>query len=252
PGFEYSVEPLCTQDAGTNLSIDTDASNFVFVSGSDYGQPGDYHPGLDAGDYLVEVESVDGCINEEMVNVISPNELLIFLDRDSFEIQLGESVDLFLNVNQQDLGILWTPFEGLSDTTGTELTAMPTETVSYLVTVVNEAGCVKYDTAFIKVNVDRTVYIPNTFTPNNDGINDSFGVLSGNPALLSVRTFRIFDRWGELVFENYNCQPNDLDCQWDGNFRGKKAEQGVYTYYVELLFADGEVILEKNNVMLIR
>ena len=252
PEFTYSIEPLCTELDGTDLIIDTDASNFVFVSNDKYEQPGDFHPGLEAGDYLVEVESENGCINEELVNVLSPSELLIFLDRDSFEIQLGESVDLFLNINQQDVGILWTPFTGLSDTTGTALTATPTETITYLVEVVNEFGCIKYDTAYIKVNVDRTVFIPNTFTPNNDGINDFFGVLSGNPALLSVRTFRIFDRWGEVVFESYNCQPDDANCQWDGNFRGKKAEQGVYTYFVELLYADGEVILEKNNVMLIR
>lgn len=252
PEFSYTTDPQCTREVGTDLLIETESSNFVLVTGNNYDNSGDFHPGLQPGDYLVEVESLQGCINQDLVNILPPNELFIFLAQDSFEIQLGESVELNLNVNQQNLSIFWTPFETLSDTSGTSVTATPFQNTLYQVAVTNSLGCVKYDTAFVQVNIDRTVFIPNTFTPNNDGINDTFGVLSGNPALTSVQRFIVVDRWGEVVFEAHDCQPEEFLCEWDGTFRGKKAEQGMYTYFVELLFADGQVLPYKNSIFLMR
>ena len=77
--------------------------------------------------------------------------------------------------------------------------------------------------------------------------------MNTNNGLVSAPVFRVFDRWGELVFESLDCPASGLqDCGWDGTFKGQKAEQGVYTYYAELLFTDGFVRVVKGNVTLIR
>ena len=121
--------------------------------------------------------------------------------------------------------------------------------------VTNEKGCVKKDTAFIRVAVDRErgIFIPNAFTPDGSGHNDLFRIMNTNAGLVSAPVFRVFDRWGELVFEAQDCPASELqDCGWNGTFKGQKAEQGVYTYYAELLFTDGFLRVLKGNVTLIR
>lgn len=67
-----------------------------------------------------------------------------------------------------------------------------------------------------------SIYIPSAFTPNNDGINDTFGVKGEG-----IKNFHIYiyNRWGELLFESTNPKQ-----QWDGSFKGRKSEQGTYVY----------------------
>ncbi len=87
-------------------------------------------------------------------------------------------------------------------------------------------------------------YIPNTFTPNNDGVNDVFRV-RGQPS--DKFYFAVYNRWGEMVFET-----EDFLTGWDGVYKGKLAEQGVYGYYVKSTCQGKESVFKKGNVTLIR
>lgn len=71
-------------------------------------------------------------------------------------------------------------------------------------------------------------YIPNAFSPNNDGINDVFRPFTGTECQISDYTIRIFNRWGSLVFES-----NNIETAWDGTFRNQPAPQGVYLYAIQ-------------------
>lgn len=86
------------------------------------------------------------------------------------------------------------------------------------------------------------VFIPNIFSPNQDGINDIFFIQS-NPEVTGINVMRIFDRWGDVVFEKFDFQPNDPVQGWDGSFDGKAMNPGVYTYIVELETSRGPEIL---------
>lgn len=68
------------------------------------------------------------------------------------------------------------------------------------------------------------IYIPNAFTPNGDGLNDTFGAVGQG---ISEFSMQVFNRWGNLIFES-----NDISKQWDGTYKGEKAELGVYVYQV--------------------
>lgn len=141
----------------------------------------------------------------------------------------------------------WVPQTGLSNPYGQVTQATPTETTDYFV-YITDGICVK--SAAVKVNVlevvcDRTyVYVPNAFSPNGDLEND---VLYVRSAIATEILFRIFDRWGEMVFES-----KDQNIGWDGTFRGKLLKPDTYDYYLEATCVQGKQKIIKGNVTLIR
>lgn len=105
-----------------------------------------------------------------------------------------------------------------------------------------ELGPTEYDTTVVIVEAleaasQRRIYIPNAFSPNNDGINDHFQPFLGKGAVQTIE-FKIFNRWGDLVFSKDNCPPNDPACAWDGTFNGQALNPGLYAYTTLIKFAD--------------
>ncbi|MGB1039490.1 MAG: gliding motility-associated C-terminal domain-containing protein [Flavobacteriales bacterium] len=116
---------------------------------------------------------------------------------------------------------------------------------NYTITLIvkNNGPC--YDTLTKDICVsDQVFFIADIFSPNGDGINDILYVRSFEAEKL---IFRVFDRWGKLVFES-----TDVDNGWDGTYQGKKLESGVYFYSVEMTITSGEEFLEKGDVTLKR
>lgn len=95
------------------------------------------------------------------------------------------------------------------------------------------------------------VYAPNAFSPNGDGINDAF-TLFGNEKIEAIENLTIFDRWGGMVFYAEGIAPNDLSKGWTGEWRGKQANQGVYTWMATVKLADGTNKLLAGDVTLLR
>jgi gliding motility-associated-like protein len=96
----------------------------------------------------------------------------------------------------------------------------------------------------------QNFFIPNTFSPNNDGKNDIF-YLRGT-GLFRVKTLRVFNRWGEVVFEKREVPVNNPGSGWDGTYKGKPAQADVYIYQLEILCANGELLKYSGNIALIR
>jgi len=96
----------------------------------------------------------------------------------------------------------------------------------------------------------QNFFVPNTFSPNGDGSNDVF-YLRGT-GIFRVKTLRIFNRWGEVVFENREVPVNNPGSGWNGNYKGKPAQSDVYIYQLEILCANGELIKYSGNIALIR
>ena len=89
--------------------------------------------------------------------------------------------------------------------------------------------------------------VPNIFTPNHDGINDELK-MELSPSMSEIFTFKIFDRWGALVFET-----QDHNEGWDGNYRGEPAPNGVYIYFIEApCEVNGRRMMKKGDVTIIR
>jgi gliding motility-associated-like protein len=100
-------------------------------------------------------------------------------------------------------------------------------------------------------NCGRSLYVPNLFTPNGDGQNDIFYPRGGTEIML-VKSFRVYNRWGELVFVKRNIAINDAANAWDGKYKGMDPRPEVYVWTAEVQCTDGGSSNYKGNVTLMR
>ena len=122
--------------------------------------------------------------------------------------------------------------------------ASPDRTISYILTVANDAGCLSVDT--MVVYVIGGVYFPSAFSPNGDGLNDDFGLLPRDAVGVRLLDFSVYNRWGERVFVGYK-----LSDRWNGTYRGQNCDMGVYYYQCTYSIGNRSYYL-KGDVSLIR
>jgi gliding motility-associated-like protein len=207
---------------------------------------------LGIGNYNLAIQDANGCLMEQSLTIDQPDQLLVEIVGDT-EIELGEPVNLFAQTTYNVDQYLWDMNPGASPSCDdcAELTAYPLESMAFEVTVVDANNCLATDRVTVFVNKKRDVYIPNVFSPNNDGQNDLFYIFAGSEAI-NIKSFLIFNRWGEPMFELYNFAPNDPTYGWDGTHRGELMNSGVFVYMAEIEFVDGVVELYKGDVLLMR
>ena len=83
-------------------------------------------------------------------------------------------------------------------------------------------------------------------------MNARFMIFANNKYVTEIQDFEIFNRWGDIMYKLTNFQPNDPALGWDGTFRGKPLDPGVYVYWAKVKFVDGTVEVFKGDVTLIR
>jgi gliding motility-associated-like protein len=123
----------------------------------------------------------------------------------------------------------------------------PTQSQVIYVEGTTALGCTVKDSVMVEIKGcdPNGIFMPNTFTPNGDGLNDKFRIRTN--VLSSIKYFRIFDEWGNLVFETHN-----LDEAWDGSTNGKANQMGVYVYVLEGQCSNGSDVLKTGNVTALR
>jgi gliding motility-associated-like protein len=145
----------------------------------------------------------------------------------------------------------WSPAQSLSCESCSNPTASPSATTRYKVVVMSEQGCKAFDTVLVRVLCHESqVFIPNSFSPNGDGQNDVF--YPRGVGLQSISSMRIYNRWGELMFEKRGIPLNDRSNGWDGTYRGSEASADVFVYVIEGICENGETISWKGDVTLLR
>jgi gliding motility-associated-like protein len=170
------------------------------------------------------------------------------------DITVSEGVTTTINAetplfaaSHQDLTYTWSSQDSLSCTDCARPNVYPKTSGLVYVEGVNAQGCAIKDSIFINVvGCDgKNVYLPNTFTPNGDGVNDKFYVRSN--ALTNLKYFRIYDAWGQTVFETDN-----LSEGWDGTVAGRAAPLGVYVYELQATCQNGYDVIKTGNVTAVR
>ena len=148
-------------------------------------------------------------------------------------------------------GYEWSPVESLSCAACDNPDATPKHTTNYTVVARTDYNCTDTDgVTVIVICEDNQIFVPNTFTPNGNGVNDVF--YPRGKGISKITAFRIYDRWGEKVFERGAGDPNDKSQGWDGTFRGKLLPPDVYVYTVEAVCDTGDPIKWQGDVMLLR
>ncbi|TAL59240.1 MAG: T9SS type B sorting domain-containing protein, partial [Bacteroidetes bacterium] len=198
--------------------------------------------GLAVGTYTIIVTDASGCTQTQTVNVTQTSGPTAVITATVINITLGGNTQLTATGGGT---YSWSPSTGLSCTTCANPAASPLQTTNYCVVVTDGNGC--KDSSCITINVEMPcgdIFIPNAFSPDDDGSNDLECVLGG-----CIETFHIaiYDRWGEKVFET-----SDQKICWDGMYKGKILNTAVFVYYMAATLTSGEKISKKGNISLIR
>ncbi|MEP6746815.1 MAG: PKD domain-containing protein, partial [Bacteroidota bacterium] len=175
----------------------------------------------------------------------------IQLAGDTSIIAGGAGITIPLTYSPNATSYNWTPATSLSCTDCSNPFATPKFTTTYQVIVTDSNGCISSrNVTLVVICNDKNFFIPNTFSPNNDGSNDRF--YPRGTGLNLIQAMRIFNRWGELIFEKRNFPANDASSGWDGTYKGKPAPTDTYIYMIDIICNNASIITSKGNVTLIR
>ncbi|BDS15267.1 DUF6923 family protein [Aureispira anguillae] len=204
------------------------------------------------GNYMLQTKDAFGCRGQAVFSLTEPLFKLALQAPSDTIVKIGDWIAGELEVNTLTPVVYeWSPKVGLSCyDCQTPLIQAPT-TTTYTIKGTDILGCSDSTSFTITVEDDSRVFIPNAFSPNGDGNNDVLMIYSPGD-VQEVKSFRIFSRWGELVFEQQNFPPNYATYGWDGHFQGQPMNSGIFVYYAEIQLIDGRTEVISGDVSLFR
>lgn len=166
-------------------------------------------------------------------------------------VNVGSTLDLMPVISPDVTEVIWQPTTGLFRNEYPGITVKPTENTEYTVEVKNRGGCraKDYVTVFVVCN-GSNIFVPNTFSPNNDGTNDVF--FPRGTGVFKIRSLRIFTRWGELIWDRSNFDANNPAYGWNGTNKGMQLNPDVFIYTLEIMCDNGSVITHRGNIALVK
>jgi gliding motility-associated-like protein len=190
--------------------------------------------------YTLTTTDSNSCTVTQLINILPSPVFVATVTALSTEIYQGMPVSLegLTGVSYQ-----WYPKESVDCDTCSIVKSVPFFDTEYCVTITSVDGCVDDDCITVKV-LCGDVFVPNAFSPNNDGHNDVL-LVYGN--CIQSMMFRVFDRWGEVIFEN-----NNQNTGWDGVYMGFSVMTGVYVYVLKATFINGEHITKTGNITVVK
>lgn len=232
------------------------------IDGGDFSETNMF-TALEPGQYRIDVRDAFNCVESIFVDVeeipgfnVDAGEDIIIDGSEPFDM-LGASHDA-----DGPVSISWSPEMDIFcvDTTTNCLnpSVNPSLSTTYTITVVDENGCSASDQVNVIVEERTGIFPPNIFSPNEDGVNDIFSIL-GDPTIVDIiEQLNVYDRWGNLVYSGRDLSPTDENAGWDGRVNGNAAQQGVYTWFADVLLFNtvpgetGLVKTVKGDITLIR
>jgi gliding motility-associated-like protein len=215
--------------------------------------------GLTAGDYNIRVRDGNGCITALDRTLLEPLPIALSLGTDTTLI-LGDSLLIAADVanavgtlRYQWTSVLVEDFDCADTLDCSEISVRPGQSNTYRLLLTDANGC--QGSAQIKVAVEkpRGVYVPTAFSPNGDANGNDLLIVHGKGRQVrNIAVFRVFDRWGELLYEDANFAVNDNARGWDGRFRGQPCDAGTYVWQLEAVYQDGFRELLSGSVQLLR
>ena len=208
---------------------------------------------LNQGTFSLFIKDKYGCLYDTVINIIGPNPLLLSLGRDT-TIPLGQLYPIFpsSNANTALLQLIsWDPPQDLDCNNCFNVVSSPKSTIHYVLKIIDENGCIAEDDIVISIIDKPRIFVPNTFSPNHDEINDYFTIVSGGDPIM-VQSFQVFDRWGNLLISKEGIEVIDQYNLWDGTYNGELMSPGVYVYKIEFKLASGKDFIQAGDLNLIR
>jgi hypothetical protein len=256
--------PLQCYGDETTIAID----NIVGGQGAPYSYTIDFGVPLDptftsnitGGEHYITYIDQKNCETTDTINVPEPPQIIVTFDEVQIDkvlndYQLGDSLTLTPLITGAVVSSFeWMPANFLVNPDTLQPSLYTFESGNLMLTVFDDKGCMGKGTLRVEVDPNRNVYLPNVFIPGNRfGTNDYFTPFVG-VGVQNINYMRVYDRWGELMYGRDNFLPSDLELTsgWDGRFKGKFVEPGVYVYAIEVVFLDKKVLLYRGDVTVVR
>lgn len=249
---------ICLNDRvvyqGLDLRPDTSAVNWNWsLNGNKYNiQNPPTQQFTIAGNYTVNLIAINssGCFDSSTKKLVVHPLPVITLSAALTKI-VGMPLTLPATYSSNVAKYLWTPSSTLSCSDCPQPIATPKFTTTYKISVVDSNGCINNSEITVFVTCQGAeIFVPNTFSPNGDGSNDIFYVRG--KGLDRVKSLRIFNRWGEVVFEQQNFPVNNPMYGWNGKYKGNKPVADVYVYQVEIFCENSQIVHFEGNIALIQ
>lgn len=180
--------------------------------------------------------TINGCSDTKVARVLINPQPAASIVPSSLPVMEGQTISLQANGGNS---YVWD-----NGNVGSTINVEPKESTNYCVTVSSSSGCSEHVCLKVDVVRESTLYVPNVFTPNGDGLNDLFEVPHVN---ISEFNIRIFNRWGALLFES-----NSITTSWDGTFKGKPVEDDVYVYTITARGEDRTEFIKRGHITVLR
>jgi gliding motility-associated-like protein len=194
-------------------------------------------------EYKLYSTSPQGCVDTDIVRINVGSSAVLNVGED-VTLYPGESVELFANGNCSYFE--WIPNYYLTSNTIQNPIANPPVTTQYIVYGATENDCKTTDTITIRISEESVLDLPNAFSPGSGtSINDELKIITRG--IVNLNYFRIYNRWGELVFET-----KQIEKGWDGRYKGKPQLLGVYVYTIDAVTSTGKRFYKQGNITLIR
>ncbi|MFQ5445638.1 MAG: PKD domain-containing protein, partial [Saprospiraceae bacterium] len=246
--FELLAQEICWNDTAGSVAIQNIqgvTAPYVYSLDGQNWQPGTIFNSLPGGQYTVLLQDANGCIFQQGVQVPVVPPMVVEVQDET--IVCGDSLRL------EPAVLSPTPVTWQWETGSTQPYLTVGSPGVYAFTVTNDCEAIEraVNVTLATGKPASPIYLPNAFSPNNDGINDCFrGYVSPDVELLEYR-LKIFDRWGDMVFET-----TDVDGCWDGRRKGKPMDPAVFVWYMTYRAqnCDGEIteVFKEGGVTLLR
>lgn len=246
-----TIDSICPGSGiGKVAAVARDSTNYTYTWKKNGGltistqesQAGSMIYGMNAGDYTLQLTSLQGCDTTINFTVHSYPETVVQVSPETVTIPYGDSIRL--HASGADY-YHWWPSGTVSNDTIPDPFVRPLSPVVYTVLGLNQYGC--RDTAMVQINIDYSMpdFIPNAFSPNGDGRNDVFKI--EHIRYQKLVQFKVFNRWGQQLFETIDGAKG-----WDGTYNGAPCNVDTYYYIISLNHPDGATKTYKGDVVLLR
>jgi gliding motility-associated-like protein len=249
------INPLCPGDLGvfTLRNVSGGQGPFTLTLNNTvqrFNNPPLSVRNLSPGTFALNITNASGCSFDTTITIQSPRSLSLELGPDT-TLRRGAKLTFKPQLNFTPSQISWSPPSGLTSAQSLNAQAEPAFTTTYTLLLSDSAGCKVSDKIQVLVAGQVEAYFPNAFSPNGDEVNDYFSGYGGDE-IEALEYLRIFDRWGNLVFEGINIPVNDPSKGWDGTSRGQPSPIGLYVFSSVVRMKNGSTYSKAGEVNLVR
>lgn len=254
PSDNLILNPSSFQDDACDQSIGNIGANVVggtgqimfSLNGGEFIEDS-FFDSLPPGEYVLTAIDEPGCLRTDSI-ILEGSPGVLLLDADIEEAICGENTGTILLEAEGGSGGLEYSVDGLNFYSEPFFENLSSG--NYNVYVQDEFGC--NDEGFFSIPTFCPVYIPNVFTPDDLNFNNLFQAYTYEMQEVLIHKYLIYDRWGELMYSDYNFDIHTNEHWWDGKFQGQDLMPGVYTYLIEYQIGQYKLEIVTGDVTLLR